>query len=206
MSEPLTGAPGAMVVIISGPSGVGKDTIIRHLREYPAQPERHFVVTYKTRAPRDDEVDGVHYNFVDVDQFRALEQRGMLLEASEVHGHWSGTPRDQVAEALRAGRDAILKIDVQGADVVKGIVPHALRIFVAPPSDEDLEARLVGRGTETPAELQRRNADAEMEMRRRADYDYVVVNETDEADATADEIDRIIRHEHNLFPDRRITL
>lgn len=206
MSEPVSGAPGAMVVIISGPSGVGKDTIIRHLREYPAQPERHFVVTYKTRAPRDDEVDGVHYRFVDVDQFRALEQQAMLLEASEVHGHWSGTPRDQVVEALCAGRDAILKIDVQGADIVKGIVPDALRIFVAPPSDEDLEARLVGRGTETPEELERRNADAEMEMRRRADYDYVVVNETDEADATADEIDRIIRHEHNLFPDRRITL
>ena len=206
MSEPVTGAPGAMVVIISGPSGVGKDTIIRHLREYPSQPERHFVVTYKTRAPRDDEINGVHYNFVNVDEFRALEQQARLLEASEVHGHWSGTPRDQVVEALCSGRDAILKIDVQGADIVKGIVPDALRIFVAPPSDEDLEARLVGRGTETPEELERRNADAEMEMRRRADYDYVVVNETDEADATAEEIDRIIRHEHNLFPDRRITL
>ena len=85
-------------------------------------------------------------------------------------------------------------------------MPDSLRIFVAPPSDEDLEARLVGRGTETPEELERRNADAEMEMKRRADYDYVVVNETDEAAATADAIDRIIRHEHNLFPDRRVSL
>ncbi len=206
MTEPVTGTPGAMVVIISGPSGVGKDTILRHLREIPAQPERHFVVTFKTRSPREDEVDGVHYNFVDTDDFRALERDGRLLEASEVHGHWSGTPRDQVVDALCGGRDAILKIDVQGADIVKGLVPDALRIFVAPPSDEDLEARLVGRGTETPQELQRRNADAEMEMKRRADYDYVVVNETDEAVATATEIDRIIRHEHNLFPDRRVTL
>lgn len=206
MSEPVTGAPGAMVVIISGPSGVGKDTIIRHLREMPAQPERHFVVTYKTRAPREDEADGVHYNFVSETEFRQLEREGRLLEASEVHGHWSGTPRDQVVDALCSGRDAILKIDVQGADVVKRLVPAALRIFVAPPSGEDLEDRLVGRGTETPAELQRRTADAQVEMKRRADYDYVVVNETNEAAATAEEIDRIIRHEHNLFPDRLITV
>ena len=202
----MTGAPGAMIVIISGPSGVGKDTIIRLLKSLPARPERHFVVTYKTRRPRRGEKDGVDYHFVDLEEFDRLRGEGRLLEAAEVHGQWSGTPRDQVEGALAAGRDAVLKIDVQGADAIKQIVPEALRIFVAPPSDEDREARLVGRGTETAEELDRRNRDAEAEMARRAEYDYVVVNETDEAHRTAEQIDEIIRHEHHLYPDRRIEL
>jgi guanylate kinase len=195
-----------MIVIISGPSGVGKDTIIRLLKEKPARPERHFVVTYKTRRPRHGEVDGIDYHFVDLDAFERLRAAGRLLEAAEVHGQWSGTPRDQVERGLAAGQDAVLKIDVQGADAIKRIVPDALRIFVAPPSDEDREARLAARGTETAEELARRNSDAEAEMERRAEYDYVVVNETDEADQTAEQIDEIIRHEHHLYPNRRIEL
>lgn len=205
MNEPVTGAAGAMVVIISGPSGVGKDTILRWLKAREAQPARHFVVTYKTRPPRPGEVDGVDYNFVSREEFDRLADEGRLLEASEVHGDWSATPRDQVVAALCGGRDAILKIDVQGAEKIKQLIPDALRIFVAPPSDEDREQRLVGRGTETAEEIERRNRDAEMEMERRAEYDYVVVNETDQAERTADEIDGIIRHEHHLYPDRRIS-
>jgi guanylate kinase len=198
--------PGAMIVIISGPSGVGKDTIIRHLKKIPAEPCRTFVVTYKTRAPRPNEHDGIDYHFIDLTTFEFLRSEERLLEAAEVHGQWSGTPRDQVAQALREGCDAILKIDVQGADAIKKLVPDALRIFVAPPSAEDREARLAARGTETPAELARRNRDAEDEMARRAEYDYVVVNETDEAEHTAEQIDEIIRHEHHLYPDRRTQL
>ncbi|CAN5707514.1 guanylate kinase [soil metagenome] len=202
----VEGRPGAMIVIISGPSGVGKDTILRSLKSISAQPERHFVVTYKTRAPRDSEVDGVDYQFVSNAEFERLMRAGRLLESAEVHGYWSGTPRDQVEQALAAGRDAILKIDVQGADMVKRMVPAALRIFVAPPSAEDLTARLTGRGTETPADLARRRSDADGEMQRRSEYDYVVVNETDQAEQTALEIDGIIRHEHALYPERRIEL
>jgi len=205
-SERIVGAPGAMVIIISGPSGVGKDTIIRWLKNQPSEPERHFVVTYKTRDPRPDEVDGVDYQFVDEKEFERLREGGLLLEAAHVHGHWSGTPRDQVAHALSAGKDAILKIDVQGADTVKDKIPAALRIFVAPPSVEDLVARLTGRGTESDADLARRRRDANMELARKPDYDYVVVNRTDRAVQTAREIDQIIRHEHSLYPDRRIGL
>lgn len=205
MSAQFSAAPGAMVVIISGPSGVGKDTIIRWLKKEPASPERHFVVTYKTRKPRSGEVDGVDYQFVSIAEFEQLVRDGRLLEACQVHGDWSGTPRDQVVAALRSGRDAILKIDVQGAEKIKQLIPEALRIFVAPPSAEDREARLAGRGTETPAELAQRNRDAEVEMQRRAEYDYVVVNETDQAERTAHQIDEILRHEHHLYPDRRIT-
>jgi guanylate kinase len=200
------GAPGAMIVIISGPSGVGKDTIIRWLKAREASPQRHFVVTYKTRAPRAGEVEGLDYQFVDVEEFRRLMADGQLLEASEVHGHWSGTPRDQVERALAEGRDAILKIDVQGAEKIKTLVPGALRIFVAPPSEEVREERIVGRGTESAEDLARRKSDAEVEMRRRAEYDYIVVNETGKADKTARKIDRIIRQEHARHPRRRISL
>ena len=206
MTQRVLGAPGAMIVIISGPSGVGKDTIIRTLRRNHPDPRRHFVVTYKTRQPRSGEVGGQHYHFVSLDDFLRMQVEGELLEASEVHGHWSGTPRDQVARALLEGRDAVLKIDVQGADKIKALVPEALRIFVAPPSAEDQRRRLADRATETPEEQAQRNRDAELEMARAADYDYVVVNETGEVDRTAEQIDRILRRERELQPDRRISL
>ena len=204
--EPATGTPGAMIVIISGPSGVGKDTIIRWLKGREATPQRHFVVTYKTRTPRQGEIEGVDYQFVSVEQFRELMDTARLLEASEVHGHWSGTPRDQVVAALAAGQDAILKIDVQGAEKVKALVPDALRIFVAPPSEEAREERITGRGTETQAELTRRRRDAQVEMRHRSEYDHVVVNETGQARESADKIDHIIAREHARHPGRRISL
>ncbi|HSH21321.1 MAG TPA: guanylate kinase [Candidatus Caenarcaniphilales bacterium] len=206
MTEPVVGAPGALIVIISGPSGVGKDTIIRTLRRQHPDETRHFVVTYKTRSPRRGEIAGVDYQFVNVDEFLRLLVEGELLEASEVHGHWSGTPRDQVAQALVEGRDAILKIDVQGAEKIKAIVPDALRIFVAPPSAEDRRQRLAGRATETPEEQEQRNLDAEHEMAHMDDYDYVVINETGRVEQTAHQIDEIIRAEHALRSDRRIVI
>ncbi|MDP8905415.1 MAG: guanylate kinase [Chloroflexota bacterium] len=206
MRKRVVGSRGAMVVIISGPSGVGKDTIIRILREREANPQRHFVITYKTRVPRASEVDGADYQFVSLDEFAQLHRRGALLEASEVHGHWSGTPRDQVAAALTEGHDAILKIDVQGADKIKALIPEAVRIFVAPPSSDVRQRRLADRGTESPEEQEIRNLDAEIEMGRQHDFDYVVVNETGQAEVTADEIDRIIRDEHDRHPDRQIRL
>ncbi|HUG48308.1 MAG TPA: guanylate kinase [Candidatus Limnocylindria bacterium] len=199
------GAAGAAIVIISGPSGVGKDTIIRTLRERHPDPRRQFVVTYKTRQPRSGEIGGVDYHFVSLDDFLRMQVEGELLEASEVHGHWSGTPRDQVEEALRAGRDAILKIDVQGADKIKTLVPDVLRIFVAPPSAEDRMRRLADRATETPEEQDQRNRDAELEMARRHEFDYVVVNETGQVERTAQEIDDILRRERERHPDRQIS-
>lgn len=206
MNLRITGAPGAMIVIISGPSGVGKDTIIRALKDEQSDPPRHYVVTYKTRLPRENEEDGVDYQFITIPEFERLQGEGRLLESALVHGDWSGTPRDQVVSALASGRDAILKIDVQGADTIHRLVPEALRIFVAPPTEQELAARLRARGTESPAALALRDSDAEEEMRRRAEYDYVVINETNRAEHTAEQIDDIIRHEHHLYPDRRIEL
>jgi guanylate kinase len=203
-AEGAVGAPGALLVIISGPSGVGKDTIIDALRARNPGAHRHYVVTCTTRARRPSERDGIDYHFMDAAAFAALRDRGALLEANEVHGNWYGTPRDQVIEALASGRDAVLKIDVKGAHVVHRRVPEALLIFVVPPSLEELNRRLVARSTETPEQLARRQHDAAIELASQGDYDHVVVNETDQVDTTAEEIEQIIAAEHALVPTRSI--
>src|SRR6476620_2357417 len=187
----MDGANGAMLVIISGPSGVGKDTIIDALKLRHHDPDYHYVITCTTRSMRPGEVDGVDYLFLD-------------LEANEVHGNWYGTPRRQVREALAAGRDVILKIDVQGAQVVKEKVPGALLVFLIPPSLEDLFQRLRSRATETADELELRQRNAAIELARQEDYDYAVTNETGQVERTAERIDQIIADEHTRHPDRRV--
>jgi guanylate kinase len=195
---------GAMLVIISGPSGVGKDTIIDALRRRSHDPEYHHVVTCTTRARRAGEVDGVDYHFLDPERFADQRAAGEFLEANEVHGNWYGTPRRQVREALAAGLDVILKIDVQGAQVVKEKVPGALLIFLIPPSLEDLFQRLRSRATESADELELRQRNSAIELARQEDYDYVVTNETGQVERTAERIDRIIAEEHRKHPDRRV--
>jgi guanylate kinase len=183
---------------------VGKDTIIEAMQRREPPFPRHYVVTVTTRGRRPSEIAGVSYHFLTLEDYRRLEAADGLLEASQVHGNWYGTPRDQVQEALGSGRDAILKIDVQGADKVRDAVPDALLIFVVPPSLEELEARLVGRSTETPRDLDIRRRNAALELARQGEYDHVVVNETDRIDATAERIDAIIAAEHERYADRRI--
>lgn len=204
----VDGAPGAMLIIISGPSGVGKDTIIDELRRRERvtgrDGERHYVVTCTTRPPRNGEVDGVDYHFLSREEFLRLRAARGFLEANEVHGNWYGSPRDQVREALVGGRDVILKIDVQGAKVVKDQVSEALLIFVVPPTLETLFDRLRVRATETAEELEVRQAAAAVEIARRNDYDHVVTNETGQVERTADIIDAIIAEEHRVHPNRRV--
>jgi guanylate kinase len=204
----IDGAPGAMLVIISGPSGVGKDTIIdemhRRERAEGRENERHYLVTVTTRAPREGEVDGIDYHFVDRDEFiRMWRDRG-FLEANEVHGNFYGSPREPVRQALLAGKDVILKIDVQGAQVVKEQVTEALLIFIIPPSLETLFDRLRSRATETADELEVRQRDAAVELARQDDYDHVVVNETGLVGRTADRIDAIIAEERAAHAGRRV--
>jgi len=206
MSRPqahVLGAPGASVVIISGPSGVGKDTIIEAMRRTP-RTDRHYVVTCTTRDKRWYEEDGVDYRFLTIGAFQELRERGGFLEASEVHGNWYGTPRDQVAQALVAGKDAILKIDVTGARSVRDVVHEVLLIFVVPPSLDELRRRLVGRDTEPSDALKLRWENAAYELLRQDEYDHVVVNHTSQADGTAAEIEAIIAAEHAAHPDRRL--
>jgi guanylate kinase len=204
----VDGAPGAMLIIISGPSGVGKDTIIDALRRREAETgrdgDRYYVVTCTTRAPRNGEVDGVNYHFMTRDEFLAKRADRGFLEANEVHGNWYGSPRDPVRDALVAGRDVILKIDVQGAQVVKEQVSEALLIFIIPPSLETLFERLKSRATETADELEVRQRDAAVELARQDDYDHVVVNETGLVGRTADRIDAIIAEERAAHAGRRV--
>jgi guanylate kinase len=202
--EVLLGAPGALLVIVSGPSGVGKDTVIDTLRTRPREPDYHYVVTCTTRKPRTGEVPGVSYQFLTRAQFHQLREAGELLEANEVHGNWYGTPRREVAQALAEGHDVILKIDVQGAMVVKQRVPEALLVFLVPPSLEALFQRLRSRATETADELEIRQRNAAIELARQGDYDRVVVNETGQVERTAAEIEAIIEQEKRRNAERQI--
>lgn len=198
------GAPGSMLVIVSGPSGVGKDTVIEALRRLPVQTRYHYVVTCTTRPPRAYEVDGIHYHFMTQEAFRRLRAEDGLLEANEVHGNWYGTPRGEVQDALARGDDVILKIDVQGAAAVKSKVDDALLVFIVPPSLEDLFGRLQSRATETADEVDIRQRDAVLELAQADHFDHVVTNETGEVERTAARVEAIIRAEKAAHPDRRI--
>jgi guanylate kinase len=164
------------VVVLSGPSAVGKSTVVRCLRE--RIPDLHFSVSATTRAPRPGEVDGVDYHFVTPARFQQLVDQGALLEWAEIHGglHRSGTLAQPVRDATASGHPVLIEVDLAGARAVKEAMPEVLTVFLAPPSWEVLEARLTGRGTETPEVIQRRLTTARAELAAQGDFDEVVVN------------------------------
>ncbi|MGV0782579.1 guanylate kinase [Mycolicibacterium sp. XJ775] len=166
----------APVVVLSGPSAVGKSTVVRCLRE--RLPGLYFSVSVTTRAPRPGEVDGVDYTFVSKERFQQLIDDGELLEWAEIHGglQRSGTPAQPVREATRAGRPVLIEVDLAGARAVKKAMPEAVSVFLAPPSWDELVNRLSGRGTETPEVMARRLETARAEMAAKSDFDQVVVN------------------------------
>lgn len=164
------------VVVLSGPSAVGKSTLVRCLRE--RIPDLRFSVSATTRAPRPDEVDGVDYHFVTPSRFQQLIDDGALLEWAEIHGglHRSGTVAEPVRDATAAGYPVLIEVDLAGARAIKQAMPEAVTVFLAPPSWEALEARLIGRGTETAEIIQRRLTTARTELAAQGDFDEVVVN------------------------------
>lgn len=166
----------APVVVLSGPSAVGKSSVIRCLRE--RLPDLYFSVSVTTRAPRPGEVDGVDYTFVTAPQFQQLIDDGALLEWADIHGglHRSGTPARPVRDATRAGHPVLIEVDLAGAKAVKRAMPEVISVFLAPPSWEELVSRLSGRGTETPEVMARRLETARAEMAAQGDFDQVVVN------------------------------
>jgi guanylate kinase len=170
------GQAAGRVVVLSGPSAVGKSTLVRCLRE--RIPELHFSVSATTRAPRPGEVDGVDYHFVTPARFQQLIDEGALLEWAEIHSglHRSGTPARPIRDATAAGHPVLIEVDLAGARAIKQAMPEAISVFLAPPSWEALEARLVGRGTETPEVIARRLATARTELAAQDDFDEVVVN------------------------------
>ncbi len=170
-----TQAPSRLTVL-AGPTAVGKGTVRAAVQE--RYPDVWVSVSATTRAPRPGEVDGVHYLFVDDAEFDAMIERDDLLEWAVVHGvHRYGTPRRPVVQALAAGRPALLEIDLQGARQVRAAMPEALFVFLAPPSFDELVRRLVGRGTETVEERERRLSTARVELAAEAEFDVTIVND-----------------------------
>jgi len=176
------------LVVISGPSGVGKDTVLRALFELESR--LRYSVSYTTRAPRPGEVDGVSYSFVDEPTFMRMVERGEFLEWARVHGNLYGTSLQRVRDCLDRGEDVVLKIDVQGAAQLRGLVPEAVFIFLLPPSEEELQERLRSRDTEDDHALATRAADAVRELAEAERYDHQVVN--DEVERAAREILAIV--------------
>jgi guanylate kinase len=162
------------LTVLSGPSGVGKSTVVDYLREH--HPEIWHSVSVTTRACRPGEKEGVSYFFIDGDTFAKMVADGELLEHANYAGHWKGTPRGPVEAKLAEGVPVLLEIDIQGARQVKAAMPDTLLVFLAPPSWEELERRLRGRGTEDPELIQRRLDTAAIELAAQDEFDHTIVN------------------------------
>ncbi len=180
--------------VISGPSGVGKDTVIELLRE--RSPEAYFAVTVTTRPRRPGEIDGVHYYFLDDATFDARLAEGEFLESATVYGYRYGVPRWPIRAALGRGQDVIVKVDVQGAESIRRLVAHTVSIFLAPESMAALLQRLRARKTDDPEALMHRFGTASRELASAAAFDYVIFNESDRVERTLEQICAIVTAEH----------
>lgn len=185
-------------MVVSGPSGAGKDTVLNRMKERNVPAD--FVVTLTTRPPRDYEVDGLNYNFVKETQFMKLIEDGDLLEYARVYGNWYGVPRKPVLQSLEAGRDAVIKVDIQGAATIKKNMPEACFVFVTPPDAGALSKRLKKRNTESASDLDLRLKTAGAEFAQLHLFDYVVINRDGEVDAAVDDMVSIIRAEKLKAP------
>ena len=195
-----TAEPHPLLIVVSGPSGVGKDAMLYRVREL--RPEVFFAITATTRAMRPGEEHGVHHLFLTREEFLQLLERGELLEHAEVYGNLYGVPKAPVRDALAEGRDAIVRTDVQGAASIRSLAPEALLIFIAPPSLEELERRLRDRKTESAEETALRVETSHQEMRDAAWFDAVVVNETGALENAAQEVIAVIERERQRVPPR----
>jgi len=196
--------PQPLLIVISGPSGAGKDTVMQRMQERGLP--FHFVVTATTRPKRPNEVDGRDYLFVSMDEFARMINEDELIEHAIVYGDYKGIPKQQVREALSSGKDVVMRIDVQGAETVRKMAPEALMIFITTDSEEELVQRLETRKTETADSLAIRIATARKELKRVQAFDYVIINRDFHLDATVDTIRAIIEAEHHRVTPRKVTL
>ena len=183
----------SLLVVLSGPSGVGKDAALAELRKLDRS--WHFVVTATTRKIRSGEVHGTDYIFLDEPTFLEMKERDEFVESAQVYGNWYGVPKSQITSALEQGKDVILKIDVQGAATVKKIAPNALFIFMVPGTFEELRERLSQRMTESKADIELRLKAAANELDQGKDFDRQIVNSKDNLGQAVAEIDAIIAEE-----------
>ena len=185
--------PGALLIVISGPSGAGKDSVVRRMREldHPF----HFVVTTTDRSPRPGEENGVDYHFVTTAEFKRMIANDELFEYALVYGQYKGVPKAQVHQALSSGIDVIMRLDVQGAATMRRLVPQSLSIFLVPPSLDVLIDRLCRREGDSPEQLQKRLETALAEMNCFEEFEYLVINREGRLDEAVEQIAAIIKAE-----------
>lgn len=194
-----------LLIVISGPSGVGKDTIARRLIE--RRPDAfYFVVTATTRPPRAGEVHGKDYFFVSNDEFARMIEEDELLEYALVYNDYKGVPKQQIRDALNSGRDVIMRVDYQGADTIRELIPNAVTIFLIAESEDAMVTRLRERKSETPEGLSLRIATARQEMKRMKEFDYCVVNAQNQHEDAVEKILCIIRAEKSRVDQRPVEL
>ena len=196
--------PQPLLIVISGPSGVGKDTVLQRMKE--RELPFHFVVTATTRPKRENEVHGKDYLFVSKDEFARMIEANELLEYAIVYNDYKGIPKQQVREALASSKDVIMRIDVQGAATVRKLALEALLIFLTTTSEEEMVNRLKARKSENSEGLALRIATARQELKRIEEFDYVVVNSDFHLDETVDTLVAIIQAEHHRVGPRKVNL
>jgi guanylate kinase len=196
--------PSPLLIVISGPSGAGKDTVMERMQER-GMPFR-FVVTATTRPRRANEVEGRDYIFVGKEEFARMIGQNELIEYAMVYGDYKGIPRAQVREALETGMDVVMRLDVQGAETVRKLAPQALLIFITTATEDELERRLRNRRTDSSDTLTLRIATARKELQRIQAFDYVVINRDFQLDDTVDKVRAIIAAEHLRVEHRRVSL
>lgn len=196
--------PEPLLIVISGPSGVGKDSLVQRLEERDCA--FYFVVTATDRPARPDEVNGEDYFFVSTGEFERMIEENELIEYAVVYGQYKGVPKEQVREAMASGRDVVMRLDVQGAATIREIAPEAILIFLTASSEDELEQRLRARGCDSLEQLERRIAKAREEMKRLPEFDYVVINRQGELDEAVDDVLAIITAEHCRVNQREVTL
>jgi guanylate kinase len=193
-----------LLIVISGPSGVGKDSVVQRMQERGMQ--MHFVVTANTRPIREGEIEGVDYFFVSRDEFAELIEKDELLEYAIVYNDYKGIPKQQVRQALASGNDVVMRLDVQGAETIRKMYPQALLIFLSTVDEDELVDRLKQRKTEKPEGLKLRIATARKEMQRVEMFDYYVINADMRLDETVDTIAAIIKAEHHRTDPRKVEM
>ncbi|MFV1860005.1 MAG: guanylate kinase [Anaerolineales bacterium] len=193
-----------LLVVISGPSGVGKDTVLDHMKQRGLP--FHFVVTATTRPRRPGEVEGEDYFFVEEEQFLDMIEKGELIEHALVYNDYKGVPRQQIREAMESAQDVVMRVDVQGAKTIRTLAPEALLIFLTASDEEELARRLRKRRTESEADLQLRLETAKEELGYLEIFDYAVLNADSQVDKAVDTILAIIEAEHHRTDPRRVEL
>jgi guanylate kinase len=196
--------PNPLLIVISGPSGVGKDSVLEEMKSRGLP--FHFVITATTRSPRPEETDGVDYFFLSQDEFAKMIDEGELLEYAVVYQDYKGIPKSQVRKALASGKNVIMRIDVQGAETVRKLAKDALLIFLTPQNEEELIDRLQNRNTEDKESLKLRIATTRQEYNKIDLFDYIVVNKDEQLMVAVDMIEAIIKAEHQRVHQRVVEL